>query len=69
MTINNFKKTMIDKAKAKGIYENFGQTEIRKLKDKYGYNPYGSDKERDIARRIDSLDEWVMNFDLSQITA
>jgi hypothetical protein len=62
MTINNFKKTMADKAKKKGICENFGQTEIR-------YNPYGTEKERQVARQIDNLDEWVMNFDLSQITA
>lgn len=69
MTINNFKKTMIDKVKQKGICENFGQTEIRKLRDKYKYNPYGTEKERQVARQIDNIDEWVMNFDLSQITA
>ena len=59
---------MIKKAKAKGLYENFGQNELRKLKDKYNYNPYGTPKERAIANEIDGLDRWCMDFDLSQIS-
>lgn len=67
MTINNFKSEMIKKAKKNGLYEDFGQTELRKLRDKYGYNPFGTPTERTIAQKIDNLDEWCMNFDLSQI--
>lgn len=62
MNLTNFKSKMIDKAKANGICENFGQTELRKLKDKVGYNPYGTQKERDICRKIDELDNWCMNY-------
>ncbi len=35
--INRFKKNLISKAKKNGLYENFGQTEVFKLKDKYDY--------------------------------
>jgi len=33
--INKYKKDLLKKAREKGLYENFGQNEIRKLKDKY----------------------------------
>jgi len=60
--IEEFKQKMILKAKKKGLYENFGQDEIRKLKDKYQYNPYGSPKEREDAKHIDALEMWCMNY-------
>ena len=47
LTLSNFKETMIKKAKKKGcLYENFGQKEIRDLKDKYKYNPYANKYKR-----------------------
>ena len=63
ITLFNFKQTMISKAKDVGIYENFGGKEIRKLKEKYGYNPYGTAKEREICTKIDALENWSMNYD------
>ena len=54
--INKFKKQLIAKAKRKGLYENFGQAEVRKLEDKYGYS-----------NKVREFDNWAMNFDLSQI--
>ena len=33
--INKYKKSLLKKAKEKGLYENFGQKEVLKLKDKY----------------------------------
>ena len=54
--INKMKTALIKKAKSKGIYENFGQKEVRQLEDKYGYSP-----------EVASFDNWCMNFDLSQI--
>ena len=62
--INGTKRRLIQKAKKKGIYENFGQTEIRKLRDKYQYTIliYGSEKERAYAAQIDALEDWVMNY-------
>jgi hypothetical protein len=50
--IENIKKKLIQKAVKKGIYENFGQNEIRDLQDKYGYTP-----------EIKEFDDWAMNFD------
>jgi hypothetical protein len=54
--IDKMKKSLIAKAKAKGIYENFGQKEVRQLQDKYGYT--------DNVRRFD---DWAMDFDLSKL--
>lgn len=62
ITLKNFQSKMIEKARKHGIYENFGQNEIRQLKDRYGYNPYGSEKERKIANEIDMLDNWAANY-------
>jgi len=61
--INNIKKRLIQKAQKKGLYENFGQTEVRKLKDKYNYNDlrYGDQKQRQMAELIESFDKWCMN--------
>jgi hypothetical protein len=54
--VNKFKKQLIAKAKRKGLYENFGQAEVRKLEDKYGYS-----------NNVREFDNWAMNFDLSQM--
>ncbi len=63
MTIKSFKQDMIKKAQTQGICENFGQKEIRNLKDKYNYNPYGNSIDRKIVGKIDELDNWIMSFD------
>jgi hypothetical protein len=54
--IQKMKKTLIAKAKSRGIYENFGQKEVRVLEDKYGYT-----------NNVRDFDNWAMNFDLSQM--
>jgi len=56
--IDKMKKSLIVKAKSKGIYENFGQKEVRQLEDKYGYTP-----------AVQKFNEWAMNFDLSQMAS
>ena len=53
--IEKEKKALIAKAKKSGIYEDFGQTEVRKLEDKYGYT-----------QNVKMFDDWCMNFDKSQ---
>ena len=50
------------KWKQKGGYENFGQKELRKFKDTFGYKPYGSSDEREIADLIDSFEDWAMDY-------
>lgn len=54
--IAKFKQNLIQKAKQKGLYEDFGQDEVRKLTDKYGYTS-----------NVAAFDNWAMNFDLSQL--
>jgi hypothetical protein len=54
--IQKEKTKLIAKAKKTGIYENFGQKEVRKLEDRYGRTD-----------EIADFDNWAMNFDLSQI--
>ena len=50
------------KWKQKGGYENFGQKELRKFKDTFGYKPYGSSDEREITDLIDSFEDWAMDY-------
>ena len=66
--INRAKATLIGRANVKGIYENFGDAEIRKIKDKYNYKSLAGGKidDRDIINLIQSFENWCMNFDLSQ---
>ena len=33
------------------------------MKDKLNYNPYGTPDERKIAKMLDGLDNWAMNYD------
>jgi hypothetical protein len=54
--IQKMKKMLIAKAKSRGIYENFGQKEVRVLEDKYGYT-----------NNVRDFDNWAMNFDLSKM--
>jgi hypothetical protein len=54
--IQKMKKALISKAKSKGLYENFGEKEVRVLEDKYGY----TDNVRD-------FNNWAMKFDLSRM--
>lgn len=67
ITLKNFKAKMTEKAKKSGLTENFGQKEIAQLKDKYGYNPYGTDKERQIVSQIDELSVWAENFNMNDL--
>lgn len=70
LTIENFKSTMIAKAKKRGLYENFGVVELRKLKEKHDYfgKSYSQDEmDKEVVRELDELDEWCMNLDLSQL--
>ena len=67
ITLKNFQIKMTEKAKKRGLYENFGQKEIAQLKDRYGYNPYGSEKERKIADEIDRLQQWAEGFNMNDL--
>ena len=63
--IEKTKQVLISMALIKGLYENFGQSEVRKIKDKFNYNNlvYGSFEEREQAQLIQDFNEWAYNFD------
>lgn len=67
--IERTKKKLITRAQKKGLYENFGDKEVREIKDKYGYFElfYGSPEQRKEAGLINDFDNWCMTFDLSQL--
>ena len=61
--IKKNKEALKKKAKSKGIYENFGDKEIRNLKDKYSdYFIY-----KEFQSALDEFDNWCGYFDMSQI--
>jgi hypothetical protein len=61
--ISKMKKVLMKKWQKRGGYENFGQRELDVMKDKLNYNPYGTPDERKIAKMLDGLDNWAMNYD------
>lgn len=54
------KQQLIKKAKRKGIYENFGQKEVRQLTDLIGSNLYTAPQE--IRNILFDFDQWCMNY-------
>ena len=60
--VKRVKKQLMKKWAKKGGYENFGQKELRKMKDKLDYNPYGSPQERQISKMLDAFNDWAMNY-------
>lgn len=63
--INRAKQKLINKAKKKGgIWENFGQDEVRALEDKYFDERYNNNG---VWSAIRNFDNWCMNFTLSDL--
>lgn len=63
--ISRYKKALESKAAKKGLYENFGQAEIRKLRDKYSTLPDGSTDYSTAKHNRDSLasfESWCRNY-------
>jgi len=53
---------LIKIAKTKGLYENFGQKEVRKLEDKFiDCSDYSEEMNKN-RRLIQMFDEWCMNY-------
>jgi hypothetical protein len=62
-TIDRTKQSLKHKWIRTGGYENFGQTELRKLRSKFKDNPYGSPDERTISKMLSAFNDWAMNYD------
>ena len=56
---------LIKVAKSKGLYENFGQKEVRALEDKYIDLSDYSEAMNKNRRLIQMFDEWCMNYELN----
>lgn len=59
--ITKLKRNLIKKARKKGLYENFGQKEVRKLKNKYPTGYMG--EERFNMDKIDEFEKWCLSID------
>lgn len=60
--INRAKKILIDRAKANGIYENFGQKEVREIRDKFiDYCDYSTEMNNN-RRKVDGFNNWCMEY-------
>jgi hypothetical protein len=68
--IESAKKRLISKANNKGyLWENFGQDEVSKLKDKFGWNcDLSHDDNMEILSALHEFNDWCCNFDFSMIT-
>ena len=55
-----FKKQLIRRAEKSGIYENFGQKEVRKLTDMIGPNLYTAPQK--VRNILFSFNDWCMNY-------
>ena len=60
--INRAKKILIDRAKANGIYENFGQKEVREIKDKFIDYCDDSTEMNNNRRKVDGFNNWCMEY-------
>jgi len=56
--IEKTKNSLLIKAKKNGLYENFGQVEIRKLKDKFIDFASYTNEMKLIRKSIDNFDYW-----------
>jgi hypothetical protein len=59
--IEKTKNSLLIKAKKNGLYENFGQVEIRKLKDKFINSLCYTNEMNIIIKLIDDFDYWCGN--------
>lgn len=56
------KKILIKRAKTSGIYENFGQKEVKDIRDKFTtYGDY-SEENRKNASKVFGFECWCMNY-------
>ena len=60
--ISKSRKQLENKAKKNGIYENFGQKEVRKLEDKYINSSDYSEIMNTNRTMLQNFDTWCMNY-------
>ena len=60
--ISRAKRILIDRAKNSGIYENFGQQEVKKIKDKFIDCCDYSIEMNNNRIKIDEFNNWCMDY-------
>lgn len=60
--ISRAKDKLINEARNRGIYENFGQNEVRAIAEKFVDVCDYSTEMNAIRSKIDRFDEWCMNY-------
>jgi hypothetical protein len=60
--IERARKNLIEQAKQNGIYENFGQKEVREIKDKFIDISDYSEKMNNNRLKLDGFNEWCMTY-------
>ena len=58
--IQKTKSRLMKKAKTKGLAENFGQKEARKLRDKWGYDALRNDEWQ---QALYDFENWIMVYE------
>ena len=60
--INRAKKKLITEAQTNGVYENFGQKEVREIRQKfYDLSNYTAEMGQ-VKLKIDAFEFWCMNY-------
>tara|TARA_R110000744_G_scaffold53819_1_gene114677 strand:+ start:39 stop:347 length:309 start_codon:yes stop_codon:yes gene_type:complete len=60
--IAKFKKQLISKEKSRGLYENFGRNEVRKINEKYDAYEIGDDGVKNYVK-MQEFSDWASGFD------
>jgi len=63
--IKKIKKKLINKARKNGLWENFGQEELNKLKDKYEIGYTGEARKN--LDTISKFEEWLINVSIEDL--
>ena len=62
--INRAKELLMKQARNNGIYENFGQVEVKKIKDKFINCCDYSTEMNSNRRKIDGFNNWCMEYSI-----
>lgn len=65
--IKRAKDILIKRANKKGLYENFGEEEVREIGDKFIDTSTYDKKSNENRQKLNSFNEWCMTCDLSTI--
>lgn len=65
--IEKSKKQLTEKARKRGLYENFGEKETRELKDKFINLSSFTSEMNEKRQLISNFDNWAMNFDVNDL--